>query len=777
VFERIAGTLAKHPAHIALAAFTLGLLVPGHPRAAALGAALTAAVLAAICGRTLLALLAALALVGGTLLGGARLRAIDATRLGGMVGSQVSARGYVARRERTVRGETRVRIRLTAIGLVGRRPEDVDEQVQLRVPPAVHLGRPAIGGELWAEGRLTELPVVPNADFDYAGYLRRAGVHALLRASSARATGRRRGGPAGAVDTIRRRAELGVGAGLPPGLAALARGMVLGEDEQIDARTSQDFKRSGLAHLLAVSGQNITLLALLAFPAFGLIGLRRRTRLLGVLALIAVYVPLTGAGASIVRAGVMGAAGVTAALSGRPASRWYAVLAAAAVTLAIDPRAWQDVGWQLSFAAVIGIFALMPGLTRALGRLPDALRSGLAMTLAATLATAPLMAFHFGRLSIVSLLANLVALPAVAPIMWIGMIDALLAQLSLLPAELINALGAYPLAYVAGVARWTAGLPLAVASVTIGSPAGLALAYGAIGLCALVALRRPDLIAGRRRRVGLAIAVTAIAVVLTVVVLGGRQGAAGTPPGFEVTFLDVGQGDATLLRTPAGASVLVDCGPPEADLAGKLARWQIDALDLVVATHPQRDHEGGCADVLKRLKVAALLDGGSGTPTAEHRGLAAAAHARHTRVLTAQAGQRFQLGALGLRVVNPAHPYEPDGEDPNNQAIVIVASYGSLDLLLTADAESDVTGGLTLPRVELLKVAHHGSADPGLAAQLELLRPQLAAIEVGAQNRYGHPTAATLAVLKAVPRVYRTDRDGDVRVLATPQGLEVSPSR
>ena len=129
-------------------------------------------------------------------------------------------------------------------------------------------------------------------------------------------------------------------------------------------RTIDDFKRSGLAHLLAVSGQNVTLLALLAFPLLGLVGVSRRARLWTVAALIAIYVPLTGAGPSIMRAGVMGAAGLAAALSGRPASRWYALLGAAAVTLAIDPRAWQDVGWQLSFAAVVGIFALMAPLTR-----------------------------------------------------------------------------------------------------------------------------------------------------------------------------------------------------------------------------------------------------------------------------------------------------------------------------------------------------------------------------------------------------------------------------
>ena len=252
----------------------------------------------------------------------------------------------------------------------------------------------------------------------------------MLHADRLRLTGRRRGGLSGAIDAVRRRAEAGVGAGLGADAAALARGMVLGADEDIPERMSEDFKRSGLAHLLAVSGQNVTLLAVLAWPLLGALGIPRGPRLWAVVALVVLYVPLTGAGPSIVRAGAMGIAGTLAALAGRPASRWYGLLIACAVTLALDPRAWQDVGWQLSFAAVVGIFALARPLGRALGPLPEPLRSGAALTMAATLATAPLMAFHFERASLAALPANLVALPAVAPVMWLGMLSAAAAQVA-----------------------------------------------------------------------------------------------------------------------------------------------------------------------------------------------------------------------------------------------------------------------------------------------------------------------------------------------------------
>lgn len=233
------------------------------------------------------------------------------------------------------------------------------------------------------------------------------------------------------VDAIRGRAEVALGRGMPAREAELARGFVLGQDEGIDAATVEDFRRAGLSHLLAVSGQNVALLALLAMPVLALFGIPLHARLVWVLALIACYVPLAGAGPSIQRAGVMGALSVLATLAGRRASRFYALALAALVTLAIDPSIAGEVGWQLSFAAVLGILLLVAPLQEAIGArraasgsLARTLSEGAAMTLSATLATAPLIAFHFGQLSIVSLPANLLALPAVAPAMWLGMLSA-----------------------------------------------------------------------------------------------------------------------------------------------------------------------------------------------------------------------------------------------------------------------------------------------------------------------------------------------------------------
>jgi competence protein ComEC len=170
-----------------------------------------------------------------------------------------------------------------------------------------------------------------------------------------------------------------------------------------------------------------------------------------------------------------------------------------------------------------------------------------------------------------------------------------------------------------------------------------------------------------------------------------------------------------------------------------------------------------------------VLDGGAGWPSPVQPQLAAAARAAAGRLLTPRAGQRIRLGPLDIEILWPPPPpqgWRPEGT-PNDRAVVARVRDGAFDLLLPADAESNVTAALDLPQVDALKVAHHGSADEGLPRLLERLRPAVAAIEVGARNTYGHPTPSTLGALRAVPQVVRTDVDGTVRLRVTAAGMRL----
>ncbi|HEX6653572.1 MAG TPA: ComEC/Rec2 family competence protein [Thermoleophilaceae bacterium] len=683
-----------------------------------------------------------------------------------------------------------------------------------------------VGAELAADGRVRRL----RPDGSFTDQLRRAGIAGELLLDRARATGRRRGGVAGALDAMRRRAQGAVAAGLPPPEAALARGMVLGEDEAIDATTRRDWRDSGLSHLLAVSGQNVMLLVALAMPLLALVRAGPLARGGALLAVIALYVPLAGAGPSLQRAGVMGAAGIAAMTLSRPASRWYALLLAAAVTLALNPRVSADPGWQLSFAAVAGILAVGRPLGAALARSAEELvplaagpggargrstgssplvralvrgfAEGVAITLAATLATGPLVAFHFGAVPLAGLLANLLALPAVAPAMWLGMVKAALgiaggvAPPARDVAELLGPLARLPLAYLEALAERCAGIRGSRLALPLHSTADLGAAYVLIVL-AIVAVRiaargwtrrraslRPgyaERAAGWRRaprsfRVAVLVLVLAVLALATAAGLGSPS-----PPGeLTVRFLDVGQGDATLVQDGHGANALFDAGPPEGAVFRQLRAAGVRRLDLAVSTHQSRDHQGGFHELIGRVPIGLLLTNGYGTRDPDYHRMLREADAAGIRRASARAGEVLHVGRMTVRILGPPphQPGTPPPEDPNPIGVAAVVSLGGFDLWLSADAESDGILGYPLPPVEAMKVSHHGSADPGLPEVLDRLRPTIAAIEVGAHNSYGHPTPSTLAALRhAGIATYRTDEDGTVTLTVEHGAMRVTTER
>ncbi len=569
---------------------------------------------------------------------------------------------------------------------------------------------------------------------------------------------------------IRGRAEQGLAAGVPAREAELAKGFVLGEDEGIDARTEEDFRRSGLSHLLAVSGQNVTLLALLAMPLLAAFGIPLRQRLLWVLALIAVYVPLTGAGPTIQRAAVMGALGIVATLAGRRASRLYALALAAGVTLAIDPAIGADVGWQLSFAAVLGILVWARPLAEAVrgwlggGALRGALAEGVAVAVAATLATAPLIAFHFETVSTTTLAANVLALPAVAPAMWLGMASAGAAQVPGFPTELLNVPNAVLLAYIAQVAAWCAGPEWAELEVRLGGT-GLAASYLLLA-AATVAWRLAAAVRSRRsptdsRAWRAPLAAAALVVAAALLRPAGDSGARGPVDGLRLSVLDVGQGDAILLQ-PAGApAVLVDGGPPGGGLVRKLDRAGVERLGAAIVTHDQADHSGGIEELLGSFPVDRLLYGRLGRETRTAARAAAVPVRRVARGIAVRSGRlRLEFLWPPPELLAEAQP----GTDPNQLSLVALVRFRQFTALLSGDAEAEVVP-LDPGRLDLLKVAHHGSEDAGLGALLDRTRPGLAVISVGAGNRHGHPDPATLAILAARGvRIARTDQAGDVIV-------------
>jgi competence protein ComEC len=721
---------------------------------AALLVAAAAAGVAATGSRARVPALALALLLAGWWWGSLRLEVLDGSLLADHIGRSAPV-------EAVVTGPARRSSFAVRVPAQTRRwsEEHVRERVLLQLP----LGRSPPQGAVIALRATAVAPRADDGEFDERGWLARRGVHVVLHGGEWRLVGRR-GGVGGASDRLRRHVGDAVSAGLTGERRAVLVGIVLGEDEGLSAGLQDSFKRSGLYHLLAVSGQNVAFVAGAALGLAWLLGVPRLAAEIAALGAILGYVLAVGWQPSVVRAGVAGALASLAWLLSRPRDRWHFLVLGAAVLLAWTPASLLEPGFQLSFAAVASIFLLVPPLARTLEGypLPRWLAIALAVSAACGSATAPILWFQFGQVPLYSLLANVLATLAMPPLLGLALVGALLEPVLPSATLALAWVNGWLAAYLAWCARTVAALPYA----QVGSGYAVAALLG-VPAGAVLLWRLP-----RWRRLRVAACAAALVPALLVWQLWPHP-ALPPPKGLRITFLDVGQGDAVLVQVPEGA-VLVDQGPPEADVASQLRELGIRRVDALVLTHPQRDHVGGAEEVLERVAVEQVLDPRLAAESTLAADILRVAAARGVPVVEARAGAAWRLGRLRLRVLWPDGPGNP-GDDPNRHAVVLLASYGTVDALLTADAETEVTARLLSRRVEILKVAHHGSEDAGLEAELRELRPAVAVISAGEGNRYGHPRPETLAALGDVAglRLYRTDVHGRVTVESDGRTLDV----
>ena len=543
---------------------------------------------------------------------------------------------------------------------------------------------------------------------------------------------------------------------LPAAEQGLLPGLVVGDVSQLDPQVREDFRVVGLTHLTAVSGTNVAIVtgAVLLLSRRLRVGLRASPVLAGLA--LAGFVVLARPSPSVLRAAVMGAVALVALASGTRKAAMPALATAVLVLVLADPDLAATPGFALSVLATAGLLVLAPTWQRQLSRwMPGWLAAALAVPAAAQVACGPIVVAISAQLGLLSVPANLLAVPAVAPATLAGVGAALLAPVWLPAAQAVAWLGYLPTTWLVRIAELGASIPGAA----VPWPDGW---RGALLLALLTAVVWPALSQRRYRQV------------LTVAVASGAVTAAGLavarpawpPPGWFAVFCDVGQGDAVVLHAGPGSAVVVDAGPDPVAVDRCLDRLGVEQVPLVVLSHLHADHVDGLPGVLEGRSVALVQTGPLEEPHASVESVERWTAEAGVPLALPALGESRSVGALRWSVLAPARRFAGTSSDPNNSSIVLRVEVGRTVLLLTGDVEPEAQRDLLRRGVDLradvLKVPHHGSRhqDP------DFLRAVGAAVvvsSVGAENDYGHPSKPVLDSLRlAGARSFRTDQDGDV---------------
>lgn len=571
--------------------------------------------------------------------------------------------------------------------------------------------------------------------------------------------------------------------GLPGDARALLPALVVGDDSGIPPELMEAVRATGLTHAIVVSGSHLAIMlaVLIGRPATasraergglaGRLGLPLRATAAAGGGLVVVFLLVCRPEPSVLRAAVCGGIALLAVATGRRRSLLPALAAAVLLLVLYDPALARSFGFLLSVLATGALLTVAPGWSLALRRrgVPARLAEGLAVAAAAHLVCAPVVTVFASSLSLVAIPCNLLAEPAVAPVVVLGWLALVAAPVSMPVATALAWAASWPTRWIAVVARGGAGLPGA----ELGWPGGWrgAALLLAAGLAAPALARR---LPGRPWLSALCVLLVLLAVLRPPPVTRLLTG--WPPPGWRLVVCDVGQGDALVLSAGSGQAVVVDAGPEPAAVDRCLRELGVRRVPLLVLTHFHADHVAGLPGVLAGRAVGAIQTSTVRDAPDQAEFVERVAARAGVPVVPTVPGERGGVGdGLSWEVLWPPSAAEAAGLEANDASVTLLVRAGELTVFLPGDLEPLAQERLLAERpglsaVDVVKVAHHGSAaqHPPL---LERLRPRLALISSGAENTYGHPAPATLAALEAAgAAVLRTDTHGALAVTGTPEG-------
>ena len=650
-------------------------------------------------------------------------------------------------------------------------------------------------------GRVTEVsaPILVTGDRSWAERSWHEEVEAVVRLSAADpgddvvALARPRGEPTvigqpglvfRAADSVRGDFRAAT-AGLTPDARGLVPALVIGDTSRTPPDLTEAMLDTGLSHLSAVSGSNVTLVLATALGLCQLLGVRRRGRPWVALAVLIGFVILARPEPSVIRAAVMGAVGLLALSTSRRQAGVPALSGAIVALLVWDPWLARSYGFALSSVATLGLLLFAQPWGRAIARgLPERLAwfgPVLAVPLAAQAVCGPIVVPLQGSVSLIAVPANLLAAPLVAPTTIVGVAVAVLSLVWVGAASWLAWLAGIPAQGIAWVARTCAEAPFG--SIDWGDSAVAAMLLAVV--TAVVILVWPWV----WRRVRLRPLLGAAVVLVVTAAATPMSVASWPPPGWVFVACDVGQGDGLVInsgiRAGKGHGVVVDAGGDPALIDGCLGRLGIQVVDLVVLSHFHADHVAGLAGVLKGRTVAETRVSTVVEPEVMAEQVREVASAAGVPVRELRAGDDIRVGGMTAAVWWPAR-HLSEGSVPNNGSVVMTVRVRGVDLLLSGDIEREAAAHVVRAaqreperwgEVDVYKVAHHGSSNRD-DRLLDLISGQVAIISVGEDNDYGHPAPSLLHALESRGfAVHRTDLEGDIAVVVDPNGRRTIHTR
>lgn len=576
------------------------------------------------------------------------------------------------------------------------------------------------------------------------------------------------------VSPIYKKIAYQAGKALPRDQKNLLLAIVFGDQADIAPAVEDDFLKAGLLHLFAASGFNVTIAAGFLMLLARAVKLPKLAAATLALASVGFYYYLVGSSPSVLRATVMSVLMYAAIFFGRKVDASASIAAAVIMMLAIDPSSLFDIGWQLSFAGLIGLLAVAPKLSDYLKPEVRRVTAPLVATAGAQIVVAPFLVYHFGQISSVAFIANPVVTAAVAYVTAVGYIGCISALVWPAIGRLVMVSLAWPLRFVAGSAGFFASLPASMLQIEP-SAANTAVLLCAMGIAVAIFVKR-------RRQVGL----PAVAIVLLALQAAGIWmdfGAGVQRSALTVSFLDVGEGDATLIKSRPGIVILVDGGSDYAVLDRELRQRGVRHIDMLISSHAHADHVGSLDELIDKYPVAMVVEPGFRYTTRSYFDFKKAIAAHHIPLNLGRAGRSYSVGDIKVDILWPTSTLMAGTEsDINNNSVVAKVTFRDFSILLPGDIQKEAISELLKRHADMnaqvLEVSHQGSANGTTAGLLRRIKPKYAVISVGADNPYGHPHRPTLDKLhRLVERTLRTDRNGDITVNTDGRAITVATQR